>query len=91
MIGFLVGVLISVVAAVPAVLLQQGGRRSDMKTKLKLWGVGLAIRFAVIGAALYFLFTQTTADSIARIPTVIGVAVAYFIIFLFENLVLRKA
>ncbi|MDD5087587.1 MAG: hypothetical protein PHI18_02150 [bacterium] len=88
MIGFLIGVLISAAAAAPAVLLQLGGRRSDMKTKLKLWGVGLAIRFVVICAALYFLFTET---SIARIPTVIGVAVAYFIIFLLENLVLRKA
>ncbi|MBU0507514.1 hypothetical protein KKH27_01575 [bacterium] len=88
MIGFLIGVLISAVAAVPALLLQRGGRESEMKIRLKLWAIGLAIRFAVIGAALYLLFTET---QVARIPTVIGVALAYFIIFLLENAALRRA
>ena len=88
MIGFLAGVLISIVAAVPAFLLARGGGNADMKTRLKLWAIGLAIRFAVIGSALYFLFTQTV---IARIPTVIGVALAYFVLFMIENTVLRRS
>ena len=82
MIGFVVGILVSVVAAVPAVLLLWGGRGSDAKQRLKLWAVGMAVRFAIIGAALFLLFTQT---SLARIPTVLGVAVAYFVIFLLET------
>jgi hypothetical protein len=82
MIGFLAGILVSVVAAVPAVLLLWGGRGSETKQRLKLWAIGMAVRFAIIGVALYYLFTQT---SLARIPTVLGVAAAYFVIFLFET------
>lgn len=80
-VGFLVGVVVSVVAAVPAVLLMWGGRNSEMKQRLKLWGIGAAIRFAVIGASLYLLFTQS---NIERVPTVIGVAAAYFAIYVLE-------
>jgi hypothetical protein len=79
--AFFVGVVISVVAAVPALLLMWGGRGSEMKQRLKLWGIGTGIRFAVIGAGLYFLFTQTQID---RIPVVIGVAAAYFVLYIFE-------
>lgn len=82
MIGFLVGILVSVVAAIPAVLLLWGGRGSETKQRLKLWAIGMAVRFAVIGVALYYLFTQT---ELARIPTVLGVAAAYFVIFLLET------
>jgi hypothetical protein len=82
MMGFFVGILVSLVAALPAVLLLWGGRGSEMKQRLKLWAIGTAVRFAIIGIALYYLFTQT---DLARIPTVLGVAAAYFIIFLFET------
>ncbi len=87
MIGFLVGILISIVAAIPSFLLNRGGSGGDIKTRWKLWGVGVLIRFTVIGTALYFLFTQS---EFARVPTVIGVAVAYFILFMIENTVLRR-
>ena len=85
MIGFLVGVLLSMVAAIPAVLLLWGGREAEQKQKLKLWAIGTGIRFAIIGVGIYFLFTNT---SIQRIPTVVGVIAAYFVIYLFE---IRKA
>jgi hypothetical protein len=80
-IGFLIGVLLSAVAAVPALLLLWGGRRAEMKQRLKLWGIGTAIRFVLIGVGLYYLFTAT---AIERIPTVIGVAAAYLAIYIFE-------
>jgi hypothetical protein len=82
-IGFLAGLAISVVAAVPSLLLLWGGKDAEMKQRLKLWAIGLAIRFTVIGGALLYLFSQTAID---RIPTVIGVAVAYFAIYLVETL-----
>lgn len=81
MIAFLIGVVISVAAAVPALFLARGGRGAEMKQRLKLWAIGLLIRFIVIGAALIVLFTQT---SIARIPVVIGVGVAYIISYSLE-------
>jgi hypothetical protein len=80
-VGILVGVLLSAVAAVPVLLLLWGGRSSEFKQRLKLWGIGTGIRFAVIGAGLLLLFRQTQID---RIPTVIGVAAAYFAIYVFE-------
>jgi len=87
LIGFLIGLVISLIAAVPAFLLQRVSE-TDMKTRLKLWGIGLVIRFGIIGVALFFLFTQTM---ITRIPTVIGVAIAFFTLFIIENTVLRRA
>lgn len=81
MIAFAVGVAISVVAAVPAFLLLWAGRQGALKHRLKLWAIGLLIRFAVIGGALILLFTQT---DIARIPVVVGVAVAYFALYIVE-------
>jgi hypothetical protein len=81
-IAFLIGAAISLVAALPALLLARGGHGADMKQRLKLWAVGLLVRFAVIGAALLILFSQT---SIARIPVVIGVGVAYVISYSLET------
>lgn len=80
-VGFLVGLALSGVAALPALLLMWGGREGDMKQRLKLWGIGVLIRFSIIGAGLYFLFTETV---IARIPTVAGLVVGYFVIYVFE-------
>ena len=88
MIGFLIGIVTSIVAAAPAVFLERGGRYADAKTRWKLWGLGVLLRFGIIGASLYFLFTET---SVSRIPTVIGVALAYFVVFIIENINLRRS
>lgn len=88
MIAFLIGMLISFVAAVPAFLLALTGRGGEMKHRLKLWGVGFVIRFAVIGIALILLFSQTTID---RIPVVIGVGVAYIISYTLETILSLRA
>jgi hypothetical protein len=88
LIAFLIGVIISFVAAVPALLLARGGRAADMKQRLKLWLVGLLVRFAVIGAALLILFSQT---SVARVPVVIGVGVAYILSYSLETLLSLRA
>ena len=88
MIAFLIGVILSFVAAVPALWLARGGRGADMKQRLKLWLVGLLVRFAVIGAALLILFSQT---SVARLPVVIGVGVAYIISYSLETVLSLRA
>jgi hypothetical protein len=80
-IAFLIGCLVSVVAAVPALLLSRGGRQAELNVRLKLWAIGVAVRFGIIGAALYFLFTRTEID---RIPTLAGLVITYFLIFVIE-------
>ena len=81
MIPFLVGCVISLVAAVPAVLLSRGSAKSSLKNRVILWAIGMILRFGIIGAALYYLFTQTR---MVRIPVVFGVVVTYFLIFVIE-------
>ena len=81
MIPFLIGCLISFVAAIPAVLMSRGGTGSPLKVRLRLWAMGVAVRFGIIGAALYYLFTQTALN---RIPVVLGVVITYFLIFVIE-------
>jgi hypothetical protein len=80
-IGLLMGIVLSALAAVPALLLMWGGRQGELKHRLGLWGIGVLLRFSIIGVGLYFLFTET---SISRIPTVAGVVIAYFVIYVFE-------
>ena len=89
MIALLVGIVVAAVASVPALLMAWGSREvSDFKQKLKLWAIGLAIRFAVIGGALFYLFTQT---SIARIPVIIGVGVGYIVFYSLESIATLRA
>jgi hypothetical protein len=83
LIGVLIGVLVSVVAALPAWLLMWGGKNSAMKDRLKLWAIGLGIRFVIIGGSLYYLFSQT---AVPRVATVIGVAAAYIILYIVETI-----
>jgi hypothetical protein len=88
LIAFLIGMVISFVAALPALLLARGGRGADVKQRLKLWLVGLLVRFVVIGAALFILFSQTT---IARVSVVIGVGVGYVLSYSLETLLSLRA
>jgi hypothetical protein len=78
---FLLGFLVSLVAAAPAWLLLRGSLAAEFSVKLKLWAIGLLIRFAIIGGALLYLFTQTQH---AKIPVIEGVLVAYFLTFILE-------
>ena len=82
MISFLIGCLISFVAAVPALLMSRGGKGSVLNVRLKLWAIGVAIRFAIIGVSLFYLFTRTSFD---RIPALLGVVITYFLIFFIES------
>jgi hypothetical protein len=87
-ISFLIGIAVSVVAATPSWLLMWGGKGAEWKQRLKLWGIGTGLRFAIIGAALYYLFTQT---SVERVTTVIGVAAAYLILYIIETITSLRA
>jgi hypothetical protein len=80
-IPFLLGFLISLIAAIPAWLLLRGSATTEFVVKFKLWAIGLLIRFAIIGGALLYLFTQTLH---AKIPVIAGILVAYFLTFLWE-------
>jgi hypothetical protein len=80
-VGFLIGLALAAIAALPALLLMWGGRQGELKERLKLWGIGVLIRFSIIGVGLYFLFTET---AIERIPTVCGLVLGYFVIYVFE-------
>ena len=89
MIALLIGLAVAAVGSVPALLLAWGSREvTDFKQKLKLWAIGFAMRFALIGGALFYLFTQT---AVARVPVVIGVAIGYIIFYSLESYItLRK-
>jgi multidrug efflux pump subunit AcrB len=63
-------------------LLMRGGAEAAFNVRMKLWAISLALRFGIIGAALYYLFTRTEID---RIPVLIGVVAIYFLIFLLES------
>ena len=78
MIAFAYGFLISLVAAIPAWLMLRGIGQVEFSVRLRLWAIGLLIRFAIIGGALLYLFTQTQMD---KIPVIAGVLVAYFLTF----------
>jgi hypothetical protein len=89
MIAVLIGFAVAVVASAPALLMAYGGRESgDFKQRLKLWAIGLGLRFAIIGGALYYLFVQTPID---RIPVVIGVGVGYILFYSLETFITLRA
>ena len=81
-IAFFIGCAVSLVAALPAMLLNRGGTEAAMNVRLKLWGIGVALRFGIIGAALFYLFARTEID---RVPVLLGVVIIYFLIFLVES------
>jgi hypothetical protein len=88
-IAVIIGFAVAAVASAPALLMAYGGRESgDFKQRFKLWAIGLGIRFAIIGGALYYLFVQTPID---RIPVVIGVGVGYLIFYTLESLITLRA
>jgi hypothetical protein len=82
-IAFFIGMVVSIVAAIPAWLMMWGGKAGATKQRLKLWAIGTGLRFAIIGGLLYYLFTQT---SIAHVPTAIGVAAAYLVLYVIETI-----
>jgi xanthine/uracil permease len=87
--ALLVGLAIAAVASFPALLMAYGGREAgDFKQRWKLWAIGLGIRFAVIGGALLYLFSQT---QITRVPVVIGVCVGYILFYSLESIVTLRA
>lgn len=81
MIAFIVGFLISAIAAIPSLLMVFQRRGAELKIRMKLWILGSAIRFIIIGIFLILLFRLTDLN---RIYAVIGVVVAYFIGFIIE-------
>lgn len=88
MTAFFAGMLISVVASIPAVLLAFRARTATPKLRLKYWVIGLALRFIVIGAALIALFVTT---GMARVPAVAGVAVAYLLAYALETFIVMRS
>jgi hypothetical protein len=82
MTSFFLGFLISAVAALPSLLFFKAKVTAEFKHRIRLWAIGIAIRFGIIGAGLYYLFTQTPHP---RIPAIAGVLVAYFISFFIET------
>jgi hypothetical protein len=86
--GFIIGFVVSLVAGVPAFLFALGGRGATFTQRIKLWGIGAFIRFALIGAALYYIFTQT---GLPRVPVVIGLGVAWLLSFVAESVILLRS
>jgi len=87
MIAFTLGLLISFFAAVPALFMVMRKRGGELKIQMRLWVIGAAIRFSIIGIFLLLLFRFT---DVSRTPVVFGVVIAYFISFGLEVFLVNR-
>ena len=71
--AFLTGLLIGFVASIPALVLAWFKTRSGMDNFVRLWGLGVALRFVLIGA-------------IWLAPVVMGLVDGVLGVFLFFNI-----
>ncbi len=79
--GFLVGLGVSLIAAIPAVGLLMASRGREFKTMMRNWALGMVLRFLIIGGALYLIFTESELN---RMPVIWGVVTMYFLVFAVE-------
>lgn len=83
MIAFLIGCAISLVAALPVMLLMRKKYQASFGGWLKMWVMRVVVRFGIIGVSLYALFTRTDVD---RVPVLLGILAVYFLIFFIQSL-----
>lgn len=78
MLSIAVGGLISLVAALPSVLLLVATKHSDLGLRMRAWAIGVALRFLIILLSLIFLFRRTALN---RISVLVGILLVFFLIF----------
>jgi len=79
---------IGAVASIPALILAWFKARRGMSNFIKLWGIGVGLRFVVIG---FGLFWQMQNPEIGKIPLVLGIVIAFYLSLAIEFLISRSA
>ncbi|MBK6909609.1 MAG: hypothetical protein IPK53_05900 [bacterium] len=86
--AFVTGLLIGFVASIPALVLAWFKTRSGMDNFVRLWGLGVALRFVLIGAGLFWQMRQ---PDVAKVPLVLGIVLAFYLSLAIEFLIARVA
>ena len=86
--AFATGLLIGFIASIPALVLAWFKTKRGMENFIRLWGLGVALRFILIGAGLFW---QMRKSEVAKIPLVLGIVLAFYISLAIEYLIARSA
>ena len=81
---FILGLLVSAGAGIPAIVVSALAPKKDFSRWIKLWSIGMAVRFLVIGTATFLILSD---GSTAQVPFVLGIVTAFFVTFVIETLV----
>lgn len=79
---------IGAIASIPALVLALFKTRRGMESFIKLWGIGVILRFAVIGAGLFW---QMRNPEIGKVALVLGIVLAFYLSLVIEYLISRSA
>ncbi len=86
--SFLTGMLIGFIASIPAIVLAWFKAKRGMVNFVKLWGLGVALRFGLIGAGLFW---QLQNPNVGKVSLVLGIVLAFYLCLLIEYLISRNA
>jgi hypothetical protein len=86
--SFLIGMAIGAIASVPSLVLAWFKRRRGMGDFIKLWGIGVFLRFALIGVGLFW---QMQNPEMSKIPLVLGIVLAFYLSLAIEFLISRPS
>lgn len=86
--SFLAGMLIGFMASIPAIVLAWFKAKRGMENFVKLWGLGVALRFGLIGIGLFW---QLQNPDVGKVPLVLGIVLAFYLCLLIEYLISRHA
>lgn len=85
--SFLTGMLIGFIASIPAIVLAWFKAKRGMANFVKLWGLGVALRFGLIGVGLFW---QLQNPSVGKVSLVLGIVLAFYLCLLIEYLISRN-
>ena len=86
--SFLIGMAIGAVSSIPSLVLAWFKARRGMGDFIKLWGLGVFLRFALIGVGLFW---QMQNPGIHKIPLVLGIVLAFYLCLAIEFLISRSS
>jgi len=86
--SFLIGMSIGFIASIPAVVLAWFKAKRGMANFVKLWGLGVALRFALIGVGLFW---QLQKPDVGKVALVLGIVLAFYLSLAIEYLISRYA
>ncbi len=79
---------IGAIASIPALVLALFKARRGMESFVKLWGIGVILRFALIGTGLFW---QMRNPGIGKVAIVLGIVLAFYLSLVIEYLISRSS